>query len=233
MYMECDVHHVLYTLCYPAYRFPGFVPVTFVPWPPAYWYPPPPPPPSQCYFQNYYRAFCTPRVAPARVEPAVEETAPTEEPPSSSELDSIHQQISRIREDLDNLEKRVPKPKQEEAGGFSESVLRLNGAIRHVAVLDSDNNLLEFRSREENLNPTLRDVTKDFMAIGPLIMAGAVERLRPFYGEVNYIVVRMKECLLFVYEMLNRHIVLLLEPSVNIQLADQIAAALQELIVQV
>jgi hypothetical protein len=168
------------------------------------------------------------------MEPRVEETEAAQERTSAvnSEIESIHQQISRIKEELDNLEKRVPKPTAT-SGGLGESILRLNGAIRYVAILDNGNNLLEFKSREEDSNLTLRDATKDFIAINPLIMLGALERLRPFYGNVNYITARLNECLLIVVEANTRHFVLILDSMVNTQLADQIAAALQERILQV
>ena len=116
---------------------------------------------------------------------------------------------------------------------MGEAILRLNGAIRYVAILDSGNNLLEFKSRGEGSDLTLREATKDFIAISPLIMLGTLERLRPFYGDVSYIAARLKECLLIVFQASNRHFVLVLESAVNTQVADQIAAALQELILQI
>lgn len=217
-------------MCYPPYPPLQFVPVMYVPCPPNYWYPPPQPQ----YFVQDYRALKLPRVAPSTVQPRVEDTQAAKERPSgvNSEIQLIHQQVSHIKEDLDNLEKRVRKP-TEEGGGLGEAILRLNGAIRYVAILDSGNNLLEFKSREEGSNLTLRDATKDFISISPLIMLGALERLRPFYGNVNYIAARLKECLLIVFQASNRHFVLILESAVNTQLADKIAAALQELILQV
>jgi hypothetical protein len=202
----------------------------YVPCPPNYWYPPPQPQ----YFVQDYRPLSLPKVAPSTMEPRVEGTEAAKEQPSgvNSEIESIRQQISRIKQDLDNLEKRVPKP-TEKSGGLGEAILRLNGAIRYVAILDSGNNLLEFKSREEDSNLTLREATKDFTSISPLIMLGALERLRPFYGNVNYIAARLEEGFLIVFEATNRHFVLILESAVNTQLADQIAAALQELILQV
>ena len=211
---------------YPAYPRPQFVPVMYVSYPPSHWYPIPHP---HYYGEGDYRGLSVQKAAPSMAEPSFEEIEVTNARLSSltNEIASIHQRIARIKEDMDNLGKL-----KEEGRGLSDAILRLNGAIRYVAVLDSSNNLLEFKSREEGSNLTLGDAMKDFISIGPLIMLGAVERLRPFYGGVKYIATRLKECLLIVYETANRYVVLILEPAVNTQLADQIGAALKELMPQ-
>jgi hypothetical protein len=207
-----------------------FIPVMYVPCPSNYWCPPPPPP---RYFVQDYRTFNPPPVPQEMVEPAARAEAAQAHPLSvSSELESIRKQISGIRQELDNLEKQALK-QTEKAGGLSESILRLNGAIRYVAVLDNRNNLLEFKPRDETSDLTLRDATKDFISISPLLMLGALERLRPFYGSVTYIAVRMKDCLLIISEVTDRLFVLVLDSAVNTQLADQIATSLQELTLQV
>jgi hypothetical protein len=90
---------------------------------------------------------------------------------------------------------------------FVEEMLRINIAIRYVAVVDNEYNLLASSQRPGTPSFTTEESDRNFMSIPPIIVE-AVDKLRPFLGAMEAFRVRYKKALLMFHRAGNLIVVL-------------------------
>ncbi|HYW00382.1 MAG TPA: hypothetical protein VE862_02870 [Candidatus Acidoferrum sp.] len=112
--------------------------------------------------------------------------------------------------------------------GLSEAIFKLDSSVSYVAVLDSSNTILECGFRHKSKNDAPDDLMRKFVSISPFLMLGSIDRLREFYGNVNYIIARFNDRTAALYEA-NGCIVFLILDKYDIRLVEKIRETLASL----
>ncbi len=112
--------------------------------------------------------------------------------------------------------------------GLSEVIFKLDSSVSYVAVLDGSNTILECGFRHKLDTDVPEDLMRKFVSISPFLMLGSIDRLREFYGNVNYIIARFSDRTVAIYEA-NGHIVFLILDKYDIRVLEKIRETLANL----
>lgn len=113
-------------------------------------------------------------------------------------------------------------------GNLCEQIFRLKREVVHVAVLDKNNSLLEFKSRD-GLSTVSTQTMREFVSISPIIILGSAERLRDECGDVQQAVIRFKQGLLILYPLKQNFVVVLLDSNSDLAAVDEIGKELERI----
>ena len=113
---------------------------------------------------------------------------------------------------------------------LSDSILRLNQAIRYVAILDTSNTVIECKGQGTSSLPLPPETLAHFVAIGPLLVLGAFSHnLESSWGRLTYTTGRFEKALVIIYKLCTHEILLVMDPIVNAQQLDEIATTLKKM----
>ena len=112
---------------------------------------------------------------------------------------------------------------------FVEEMLRINIAIRYVAVVDNEYNLLVSSQRPGTPSFTTEESDRNFMSIIPPIIVEAVDKLRPFLGAMEAFRVRYKKALLMFHRAGNLIVVLSFGPQVTTPFLSEVTKQFEKL----
>ena len=119
---------------------------------------------------------------------------------------------------------------EQEVKNISDSIFFMHEAIRYVAVLDSSNRLLESGHNKSSLREIPVELLKEFVSFGPLIALGAMERLQPFSGRLEYVVTNYEKHFAVICNLQHHIVVLLLDSKVNIGVIENICNKVGDLL---
>ena len=108
-------------------------------------------------------------------------------------------------------------------------MLRINIAIRYVAVVDNEYNLLASSQRPGTPSFTTEESDRNFMSIIPPIIVEAVEKLGPFLGVMEAFSVRYKKALLMFHRAGNLIVVLSFGLQVTIPFLSEVTKQFEKL----
>ena len=112
---------------------------------------------------------------------------------------------------------------------FVEEMLRINIAIRYVAVVDNEYNLLVSSQRPGTPSFTTEESDRNFMSIIRPIIVEAVDKLRPFLGVMEAFSVRYKKALLMFHRAGNLIVVLSFGLQVTIPFLSEVTKQFEKL----
>ena len=112
---------------------------------------------------------------------------------------------------------------------FVEEMLRINTAIRYVAVVDNEYNLLASSQRPGTPSFTTPETDRNFMSIIPSIIVEAVDKLRPFLGAMEAVEVRYKKALLTFHRAGNMIAILSFGPHVTTPFLSDVTKQFEKL----
>jgi hypothetical protein len=111
----------------------------------------------------------------------------------------------------------------------TESIFKLDGRIRYVAILNHRYELLESKMREGVPSLTPAQTDRDFMRLAAPLMIDSAEKLRPFCGALRRLTVRYDKAFLALYRTAVHLLILSLEPQIDQALLDQIGNSVRKL----
>jgi hypothetical protein len=94
-----------------------------------------------------------------------------------------------------------------------ELILRLDDSVSYVAVLDECNAIVECSFRDDAHAEVPSELMRKFVSLTPLIILGSVDRLREFYGNVNFVTARLGDHIIAFFEVKDQIIFLILGTS--------------------
>jgi len=113
---------------------------------------------------------------------------------------------------------------------LADSILQLNQAIRYVAILDTSNTVIECKGQGTFSLPLSPETLADFVAIGPLLVLGALgHNLEPSCGRLDYTIGRFEKALVVIYQLRSHMVVLVMDSIVNTQQLEEIATTLKKM----
>ena len=97
---------------------------------------------------------------------------------------------------------------------FVSELLGIDASIRYVAVVNNEYHLLASKQKQGVPSFTTGETDRNFMSIMPPIIVDAVEKLRPFLGELQGVSVRYEKSLLIFHRAGNLIVVMGFGPEV-------------------
>ena len=91
-----------------------------------------------------------------------------------------------------------------------ELILGMDDSISYVAVLDDCNAIVECGFRDGDHAEVPIQLMRKFVSLTPLIILGSVDRLREFYGDVNFVMAKLSGHSIVFFEAKDRIIFLIL-----------------------
>lgn len=111
----------------------------------------------------------------------------------------------------------------------ADLILQLHPAIRHVAIIDSSNTVVDCKGTETFSLPLSREQMRQFVDIQPLIILAATEcKLQPC-GRVKFLVALFEKALLVIYQLQNYMVVLVLDSVLDMESLKRIATILEKM----
>jgi len=112
----------------------------------------------------------------------------------------------------------------------ADLILQLHPAIRHVAIIDNSNTVVDCKGTETFSLPLSREEMRQFVAINPaLILAATEHRLKSACGRVKFLVGLFEKALLVIYQLQNYVVVLVLDSVLDMESLKKIATLLEKM----
>jgi hypothetical protein len=111
----------------------------------------------------------------------------------------------------------------------ADLILRLNPAIRYVAIIDNSNTIVECRGQGAGSLALSPETFLDFASIGPLlVLASMACKLESSCGRLEYATGRFQNALVTIYQLRSHMIVTVTDPTVQTQEIEEIGASLKK-----
>ena len=112
---------------------------------------------------------------------------------------------------------------------FVQEMLKVDGSIRYIAIVDSDYHVLASTQREGVPSYAPDETVRNFVSIVPEIILESVEKLSPFLGETTGVTAHYKKALVVFYRFSNLIVLLSFQAEVETPFYNRITEAFSKL----